>query len=55
MLADLGTTWTKILDEEGNFHILSTRQILSESWFFRKATGHLGENGAKATLTNWKL
>lgn len=43
MLADLGTTWTKILDEEGNFHILSTRQILSESWFFRKATGHLGE------------
>ncbi|PKL11864.1 MAG: ATPase [Spirochaetae bacterium HGW-Spirochaetae-6] len=43
MTADVGTTWTKIRDEEGHNHILPTRQILREDWFFRKATGHLGQ------------
>lgn len=43
MLADLGTTWTKLIDEDGAYHVLPTRQILTEKWFFNKATGHLGE------------
>lgn len=44
MVADIGTTWAKIIDEEGNFHVLQTKQILKEKWFFKKATGHLAKN-----------
>lgn len=44
MIADVGTSWAKIIDEEGNKHILPTKQILKEKWFFKKATGHLGKN-----------
>lgn len=43
MLADIGTTWAKILDENGEHHILQTQQILKEHWHFKKATGHLGK------------
>ncbi|HCL56431.1 MAG TPA: ATPase [Spirochaetia bacterium] len=46
MLGDIGTTWAKIKDEEGNYHILPTKQILKEKWIFRKATGHLGKKFA---------
>lgn len=44
MVADIGTTWAKIIDEDGNKHVLSTKQILKERWHFRKATGHLSKN-----------
>ena len=44
MVADIGTSWAKIIDEEGNRHVFSTRQILKEKWFFKKATGHLAKN-----------
>lgn len=43
MIADIGTTWAKILDENENSHIIPTKQILQEKWFFRRATGHLGK------------
>jgi activator of 2-hydroxyglutaryl-CoA dehydratase len=43
MLADIGTTWAKIKDENENYHILPTKQILTEKWHFSRATGHLGK------------
>lgn len=44
MIGDIGTTWAKIIDENGDFHILQTRQILKEKWQFRRATGHLAKS-----------
>ncbi|HOJ49532.1 MAG TPA: ATPase [Spirochaetota bacterium] len=46
MIADIGTTWTKILDGK-YYHILLTKDIIKEKWYFRKATGHLGKNFSK--------
>ncbi len=47
MLADVGTTWTKFLDENGNYHVIQTKQVLKEKWKFKKATGHLAKQHSK--------
>lgn len=46
MIADLGTTWTKIFDGK-YYHIIPTKNVIKENWFFNKTTGHLGKKYGK--------